>query len=225
MENNYQMFPKPTTKKSNKIQLKRNLFWRFCYNTVTHACSIHGYFSKIKLFWAQICVTPKKGFKKRNPSILWNSFWELSWKSQQDQPKKIIYGELWLLQQMWAYTLIHLIKFFEWITGYKTRGILKKSNQAITRSLQLLTVNYTNVNPDEQKSPTALTSYDFSIEALTQHLSVVLILNYMASDNTVYHPRFQHAGKITFLFWSCISKKTIIFEGYWWVQSERRKHT
>lgn len=84
--------------------------------------------------------------------------------------------------------------------GYKTRGILKKSNQAITRSLQLLTVNYTNVNPDQQKSPTALTCYDFSIEALKQHLSMVLILNYMASDNTVYHPRFQHAGKITFLF-------------------------
>lgn len=84
--------------------------------------------------------------------------------------------------------------------GYKTRGILKKSNQAITRSLQLLTVNYTNVNPDLQKSPTALTCYDFSIEALKQHLSMVLILNYMASDNTVYHPRFQHAGKITFLF-------------------------
>lgn len=84
--------------------------------------------------------------------------------------------------------------------GYKTRGILKKSNQAITRSLQLLTVNYTNENPDQQKSPTALTCYDFSIEALKQHLSMVLILNYMASDNTVYHPRFQHAGKITFLF-------------------------
>lgn len=84
--------------------------------------------------------------------------------------------------------------------GYKTRGILKKSNQAITRSLQLLTVNYTNVNPDLQKSPTALTCYDFSIEALKQHLSMVLILNYMASDNTVYRPRFQHAGKITFLF-------------------------
>lgn len=83
--------------------------------------------------------------------------------------------------------------------GYKTRSILKKSNQAITRSLQFLTVNYTNVNPDQGKSPTTLTRYDFSIEALKQHLSVVLILNYMASDNTVYHPRFQHAGKITFL--------------------------
>lgn len=33
--------------------------------------------------------------------------------------------------------------------GYKTRGILKKSNQAITRCLQFLTVNYTNVNPDQ----------------------------------------------------------------------------
>lgn len=151
MENNYQMFPKPTTKKSNKIQLKHNLFWRFCCYRVTHACRIHGYYSKIKLFWAQICVTPKKDFKKRNPSILWNSFWELSWKSQQDQPKKIIYGELWLLQQMWAYTLIHLIKFCEWIMGYKTRGILKKSNQAITRSLHLLAINFTNVNPDQQK--------------------------------------------------------------------------
>lgn len=74
--------------------------------------------------------------------------------------------------------------------GYKTRGILKKSNQAITRPLQLLTVNYTNVNTDQQKSPTTLTCYDFSIEALKQYLSMVLILNYMASDNTVYHPRF-----------------------------------
>lgn len=36
---------------------------------------------------------------------------------------------------------------------------------------------------------------------------MVLILDYMASDNAVYHPRFQHAGKITFLFWSYISKK------------------
>lgn len=134
---------------------------RFCCYRVTHACRIHGYVSKIKLFWTQICVTPKKDFKKRNPSILWNSFWEPSWKSQQDQPKKIIYGELWLLQQMWAYTLIHLINFFEWIIGYKTRDILKKSNQARTRSLQLLTVNYTNVNLDQQKSPTTLTCYDF----------------------------------------------------------------
>lgn len=74
--------------------------------------------------------------------------------------------------------------------GYKTRDILKKSNQSATRSCQLLTVHYTNVNADQQKSPTALTYYDFSIEALKQHLSVVLILNYMTSDNTVYHPRF-----------------------------------
>lgn len=116
-------------------------------------------FQKIKLFWAQICVTPKKSFKKRNPSILWNSFWELSWKSQQDKPKKIIYGELWLLQQICAYTLIHLIKPFKWIMEYKTRNVLKKSNQSVTRSHQLLTVHYTNVNPDQQKSPTALTYY------------------------------------------------------------------
>lgn len=73
--------------------------------------------------------------------------------------------------------------------GYKTRDILKKSNQSVTRSLQLLTVHYTNVNPDEQKNPTALTYYDFSIEALKQHLSIMLILNYMTGDNTVYHPR------------------------------------
>lgn len=145
--------------KSNNIQLKLNLFWRFCYYRGTHESSIHGYFSKIKLFWPQICVTPKKGFEKRNLSILWNSFWELSWKSQQDKPKKIIYGELWLLQQICAYTLIHLIKPFEWIMGHKTRDILKKNNQCVTRSLQLLTVHYTNVNPDQQKSPTAVTCY------------------------------------------------------------------
>lgn len=32
--------------------------------------------------------------------------------------------------------------------------------------------------------------YDFSIEALKQHLSIMLILNYMTGDNTVHHPRF-----------------------------------
>lgn len=84
--------------------------------------------------------------------------------------------------------------------GYKTRDIVKKCNQSVTRSYQLLTVHYTNANPDQQKSPTALTYYDFSIEALKQYLSIVLILNYRTSDNTIYHPRFQHAGKILLPF-------------------------
>lgn len=77
---------------------------------------------KIKLFWAQICITLKKVLK-RNPSILWNSFWELSWKSQEEKPKKIIYGELCLLLWICAYTLIHLIKLFKQIMGCKTRDI------------------------------------------------------------------------------------------------------
>lgn len=111
----------------------------------------------------KICRTLKKSFKKRNPSILWNCFWELSWKSQQDKPKKIIYGELWLLQWICAYTLIHLIKLFEWIIGYKTRGTQKNSNQSVTRSHHLLTVHHTNVNPDEKKKKNhaAVTYYDF----------------------------------------------------------------
>lgn len=155
--------------KLNEIQLKLSLFWWFCYYRGTHACSNHGYFflkqkkkGKKNSSGLKICRTLKKSFKKRNPSILWNCFWELSWKSQQDKPKKIIYGELWLLQWICAYTLIHLIKLFDWIMGYKTRGTQKNSNQSVTRSYHLLTVHYTNVNPDqEKKNHAAVTYYDF----------------------------------------------------------------
>lgn len=35
--------------------------------------------------------------------------------------------------------------------GYKTRGTQKNSNQSVTRSYHLLTVRYTNINPDQKK--------------------------------------------------------------------------
>lgn len=35
--------------------------------------------------------------------------------------------------------------------GYKTRGTQKNSNQSVTKSYHLLTVHYTNVNPDQEK--------------------------------------------------------------------------
>lgn len=55
---------------------------------------------------------------------------------------------------------------------------------------------------------------------------MVLILNYMASDNSIYHPRFQHAGKIRFLFLMLYFKKTnhflIILMG---TEGEKKTHT
>jgi len=35
---------------------------------------------------------------------------------------------------------------------------------------------------------------------------MVLILNYMSSDNTVYYPRFLHAGKFHFSFEAVFQK-------------------